>query len=213
MHSLHVINWAAFLVAATLVSATPGANQLLGFRNAVRFGFPWAGIGIAARLVGLAMVIAVVVFGLEKVFAASPVMMTVVKWIGVAYLLFLGVAAIRAQPAAPEMDDDQASSHRRAGRGRIPRDEFVTATTNPKALLLFAALFPQFATPGPDSHVQIAVLGVAYLLVEAVVGSCYAGAGAVLRTKGPSSGTLRRVDRAAGGCFIVLAAALAVESF
>lgn len=212
MQSLHVINWAAFLLAAVLVSATPGANQLLGLRNAIRFGFTWAGLGIVARLAGLAMLIALVVVGLAEVFAASPVTLTVIKWVGVLYLVFIGVAAIRAQPQPPETGDRTAASRTPPGRNRIPRDEFVTATTNPKALLLFAALFPQFVVPGTDSRVQIAVLGVAYLVVEAVVGGFYAAAGSVLRMKGPSSATLRRVDRAAGCSFIVLAAALAVES-
>ena len=159
MDSLHVINWAAFFVAATLVSATPGANQLLGLRNAIRFGFAWAGVGIVARLAGLAILIAAVVFGLAKVFAGSSVTLTVLKWIGVLYLIYIGVAAIRAQPKTSDTVDRQAASPLRDGRGRIPRDEFVTATTNPKALLLFAALFPQFVVPGTDSHVQIVVWG------------------------------------------------------
>ncbi len=89
----------------------------------------------------------------------------------------------------------------------------MTAITNPKALLLVTALLPQFTAPDSDSRIQIAALGAAYLAVEAVVGGLYASAGSVLRTKGPSSSTLLRVDRAAGVCFIALAGALAIESF
>lgn len=212
MHSLHVVNWAAFLVVAALVSATPGANQLLGLRNAIRFGFAWAGVGIVARLAGLAMLIALVVIGLAEVFATSPVTLVVFKWVGVLYLLFIGVAAIRAQPLPSEPADLETAARLRADRRRIPFDEFVTATTNPKAVLLFAALFPQFVATDTNSHVQMAALGVAYLVVEAVVGGIYAAVGSVLRVKGPSSSTLRWVDRGAGCCLILLAAALAAES-
>ncbi|MDF2826135.1 MAG: LysE family translocator [Mycobacterium sp.] len=212
MHSLHVVNWAAFLVVAALVSATPGANQLLGLRNAIRFGFAWAGVGIVARLAGLAVLIALVVFGLAEVFATSPVTLTVFKWIGVLYLLFIGVAAIRARPLPSEPADLETAARLRADRRRIALDEFVTATTNPKAVLLFAALFPQFVVTDTNSHVQMAALGVVYLVVEGVVGSIYAASGSVLRVRGPSSSTLRRFDIGAGCCFILLAVALAAES-
>lgn len=206
--TVEMINWAGFVPAAILVSAIPGANQLLGLRNAIRFGLTWAAMGIAARLAAFVVLIGLVVVGLGSILTQSAASLTVIKWIGVGYLIWIGVTALRSRPepasgatAAPEED-----------RRRVVRHEFMVAITNPKALLLFAALLPQFTTPGPDAGVQLAILGVAYLGVEAVVGALYTGLGSVIRTGFLSARTSRRIDRITGVCFLGLAGALAVDS-
>jgi hypothetical protein len=85
--------------------------------------------------------------------------------------------------------------------------EFVVAISNPKALLLFTALLPQFATEGD----QIAALGLAYLVVELLIGLLYIAVGARLGATGIPSRTQRRVDLGAGIVFLGLAALLAVD--
>jgi homoserine/homoserine lactone efflux protein len=208
--TVQTINWAGFVPAAILVSAIPGANQLLGLRNAIRFGPMWAAVGIAARLAAFVVLIGLVVVGLGSILTQSAASLTVIKWIGVGYLVWIGVTALRSRPEPVSGADATVAPE--AGRRRVVRHEFMVAITNPKALLLFAALLPQFTTPGPDAGIQLGALGVAYLGVEAVVGALYTGLGSVIRTGFRSARTSRRIDRITGVCFLGLAGALAVES-
>jgi homoserine/homoserine lactone efflux protein len=206
--TLEMINWAGFVPAAILVSAIPGANQLLGLRNAIRFGPMWAAVGIAARPAAFVVLIGLVVVGLGSILTQSAATLTVIKWIGVGYLVWIGVTALRSRP---EPASGATAAPPEEG-GRVVRHEFMVAITNPKALLLFAALLPQFTTPGSDAGTQLGALGIAYLGVEAVVGALYTGLGSIIRTGFLSPRTSRRIDRITGVCFLGLAGALAVES-
>jgi threonine/homoserine/homoserine lactone efflux protein len=94
-------------------------------------------------------------------------------------------------------------------RGLIA-NEFIVAISNPKALLLFAALLPQFTTTGTPE--ALAELGAAYLGVELVVGLAYVLAGRVIGVAGVKAKTQRKIDAGSGICFVILAGALAVDS-
>ncbi|WP_326794432.1 LysE family translocator [Streptomyces sp. NBC_01808] len=200
-----------FLPSAVLISIVPGANQLLGLSNAIRSGASWALIGILARLAAFALLIGLVVLGLGAALAQSPGVLTVIKWSGIAYLVWIGVAALRSKPETFSVVEGEAV---RTDRWRIPRQEFTVAIINPKALLLFAALLPQFTSGGRDAELRIALLGLAYMGVEATIGSLYVGAGRVLRWRFRSyKGSIaRRVDQLSGICILALAGALAVNS-
>ena len=208
-----MINWAGFLPAAVLVSLIPGANQLLGLSNAVRYGVGHALAGVGGRLVAFVVLIGLVVAGLGAALAASPTALMVVKWVGVGYLAWLGITGLRRALTAPT---DSVTPPLTAGRGlrRLVVNEFVVAISNPKAMLLFAALLPQFAgEPGGGVDVRIALLGAAYLVVELVVGLGYIVVGSRIGALGSGipARTQRRVDLGSSVCFIGLAGLLAVD--
>ncbi|MBL7254015.1 LysE family translocator [Paractinoplanes lichenicola] len=199
-----MIDWPGFLVAATLVSLIPGANQLLGLRNAVRYGTARALTGVLARLAAFVVLIGLVVAGLGAVLATSAAALEIVKWIGVVYLAWLGITSLRSArrdpgPSAPD-------------RPAVMVNEFVVAISNPKALLLFAALLPQFTdTSAPGAGLRLALLGVAYLGIELLVGLGYIAVGRALGATGIPARTQRRVDLGAGITFLGLAGLLALD--
>jgi threonine/homoserine/homoserine lactone efflux protein len=206
-----MIDWPGFLAAVTLVSLIPGASQLLGLRNAVRYGPGAALAGVFGRLVAFVVLIGLVVAGLGAVLAASAGALEIVKWVGVGYLAWLGAQSVRSglRPAGDGTDGPAAP---RRGIGPIMANEFVVAISNPKALLLFAALLPQFTdTTAPGAGLHLAVLGAAYLVVELVVGLGYIGVGRRLGATGVPARTQRRVDLGSGVTFLGLAALLAVD--
>lgn len=203
-----MINWTGFLPAALIISITPGANQLLCMRNAIRYGTTSALAGVAGRLVGLGLLIALTVAGIGTVLAASPVALIVIKWFGISYLTLLGLwnlrSSLRAQPA--QIPTDESSS----GLRNVAFKEFGVAFTNPKALLLFAALLPQFIGGTQDSKAAAtALLGAAYLCIELAVSFGYIGVASRLRTIGLSAKRQRTVDAVAGVCLIGIALFLA----
>jgi threonine/homoserine/homoserine lactone efflux protein len=208
-----VINWAGFVPAAVLVSLIPGANQLLGLSNAVRYGAAPALAGIGGRLAAFVALIGLAVGGVGAVLAASAEALDVVKWVGVAYLAWIGVSSLRRAWAAPADDEPAAPDRPTGGRLRsLVVHEFVVAISNPKAVLLFAALLPQFTSgPAGSTGAQIALLGAAYLVIELVVGLGYVGIGSRIGAGGISARTQRRVDLGTGATFLTLAGLLAAD--
>ena len=205
------IHWAAFVPAALLASLVPGANQLLSLRTAIRQGTTDATIALSGRFSAFAVLVAVVAAGLGVVLTGSAVAFGIVKWVGVAYLAWLAVTTI-ARSRRDDADDADAPSGVGDPRSRwwLVRQEFLVALTNPKALLLFAAFLPQFVDAGTAGGPQLAVLGAAYIGIEAVSALGYTLAG------GRLNGALtrraeRRLDGVSGGAFLGLAGFLALE--
>ncbi|MFC3994311.1 LysE family translocator [Nocardiopsis sediminis] len=209
------VEWLSFVAAAAVVAVSPGANQLLALHNALRHGAAHAVVALAGRFTAFLVLLAATVAGLGALLLASEAAFTAVKWCGVAYLLYLG-ARLLWRSRAPATDgpggpDGSASPPGPApSRWDLTRGEFLVALSNPKAMLLFAAFLPQFtdraagAVPG-----QLAVLGAAYIGVEALAALGYAGVGGRLSRSGLSAGARRLADRAAGTAFLALAASLA----
>jgi threonine/homoserine/homoserine lactone efflux protein len=202
-----LVNWAGFVPVAVFVSLIPGASQLLGLSNAARYGLPRAIVGMAGRLAAFALLIGLVVAGLGSLVASSVGALTVVKWVGVAYLGWLGFAALRRSWRTGEAGQVSAAQ---GGMWAPIRTEFVVGISNPKAVLLFAALLPQFVTRD-GSAADLGALGAAYLAVEFAVGFVYVGVGAVIGAVAMTSRAHRWVDRVCGVCFLGFAGLLAAD--
>ncbi|WP_422646923.1 LysE family translocator [Actinoalloteichus caeruleus] len=204
--------WTGFLTAAFLVSLVPGANQLLGMRNAIHHGIAPAVVAATGRLVAFVLMIVAVAFGAGALITSSDLAYTVLTWCGVAYLGWLGLSTLwrarrEGMGAAPAPDAEA-----RPSRWRLARREFLVAATNPKALLLFTAFLPQFVDQSSGSATaRLLALGAGYLVVEFVVMLLYATAGARIGAIA-RPGAMRRVDQGTGVVFLGLAGWLAASS-
>ena len=97
--------WLVFAAAAALLCLAPGANNLMALTNGLRYGVLASLVAVAGRLAAFTVMIAITALGLGAVLAASELAFQVIKWAGVAYLLYLGVKALRAhggQAASPQ---------------------------------------------------------------------------------------------------------------
>lgn len=209
------IDWPAFLLASLSISVIPGANQLLGLRNAYRDGARAALLAVGGRLAAFAVMVVLVSAGLGAVLVQSERLFTFVKWIGVAYLLYLGVQTLRSTwrsgSRAANGATERASGPTRRGVWALAREEFVVAGTNPKAVLLFAALLPQFVS-GPGSLTAgLLAVGMVYLVVELAVAVGYAVMGAYLRRASISARADRNIQRTTGVFLIGFAAYFATS--
>lgn len=204
-----MIDWMGFLPTALAISLIPGANQLLGLSNAARHGMAPALAGVAGRLAAFVILIGLVVAGLGAVLAASGTALEVIRWVGVVYLAWLGTSSLLS---ARRAGDASAPTAPASGVGRIVMHEFAVAISNPKALLLFAAVLPQFVTGAPDEvNAELAMLGAAYLGIELGVGLGYLAIGRRLGAIGIPSHTQQKIDAGTGVMFLGLAGLLAVE--
>ncbi len=153
---------AACAVASLVLAATPGPGVLYIVTRTLSQG----------RRAGLASVAGVAPGNLGNALAASLEVSTLafelVRFAGAAYLLFLGIKALRAPPAPVESGVRDAPLLR-----RILRDAFFVALPNPKTALFFAAFLPQFVDPAASAIAQSALFGAAFVAVAACTDSAY----------------------------------------
>jgi len=198
----------AFLAASLVLAVTPGPGVFYIVTRSVSHG-RMSGLasvaGVAAGNLGNAIGASL---GLAALFALSSVAFIVVKYVGAAYLVWLGIQALRAPAARPDPDATVA----RGSLRRIFVDGFVVALLNPKTAIFFAAFLPQFVQ-GPHAPIaQTLALGVLFVAIACVTDSLYAiGAGAVRPVLARATGLARAGRYVTAGAFIGLGVLTAVS--
>jgi threonine/homoserine/homoserine lactone efflux protein len=190
--------WALFVVTELALSLTPGPAVLFVVAQALRHGGRrslWANFGI---LSGNAFYFLLSAAGLGAVLVASHGLFLVVKWCGAAYLIYLGLRLLLA-PGHPPAELGPAGA--RPGWG-VLRQGFVLQAANPKALVFFVALLPQFLDPSGDVPLQVGVLAVSSLAVEFLVLAGYGLAAGRLAGWARRPGVARATDRVAGSLLV-----------
>lgn len=189
----------AFVIASLVLAVTPGPGVLFIVARALALGPRHALVSVAGVAAGNLANAVAAALGLAAVLAASSLAFQVLKWAGVAYLVWLGLAALRSTPAARV--DDVAEP----GRSTF-REAFVVALLNPKTTLFFAAFLPQFIDPQRSLLVQFAVMAGTFAVVEIATEFVLASMAHRLRPWLQRVG--RHFNRACGGAFVAIGAAL-----
>ena len=173
--------FATFLLTSVLLAITPGPAVLYLLTRTLSHGRRAGLASIAGIAVGSLGNATLASFGLALVVAKSAAAFTVVKLVGAAYLMFLGVQALRAAPA-PSVAAAPANSAPVASTSlsRLLRDGFLVALLNPKTALFFAALLPQFIDPNAAPLPQTLLLGGVFVAVAMCTDTAYVLAAAAL---------------------------------
>ncbi|CAN5915865.1 LysE family translocator [soil metagenome] len=167
----------AFVLACVILIVIPGPNVALIVANSVAHGARYGLITVAGTSSAVIVHLALTVLGASAVLAFLAASFDWLRWMGVAYLLWLGLAAWRAPAADLARIGPQARSARLIfGRG------FVVGLTNPKTLLFYGAFFPQFITPGPLASDQLLLLAATFLVVATLLDGVWALLASRLRT-------------------------------
>jgi threonine/homoserine/homoserine lactone efflux protein len=198
--------WLLYLGAVVLISCTPGPNVLYVTTRSIRFGVGTALIGTAGCLLALVIMLVGSAAGLSAVLAAAPAAFTVLKYLGAAYLIFLGVMMWR-MPDEPE-ESPVAAAPRGTSNVAIFRGGFLVGISNPKLLIFAAAFFPQFIAPSAPWGPQFAMLVATFIAVELSFYVVYAVTARRLTDHLLRGVWRRRVNRAGGVIFMTFGAAL-----
>lgn len=198
--------WLAFLVAAIVIAVTPGPGAVTSMSTGLRHGY-WAALrAIAGLQTALLVQLTVVAGGLGALLAASTLAFDVVKFIGAAYLIWLGIQKWRAP--APSLAEN--------GTPLVPRGLFLQGLlvnlTNPKAILFVAALVPQFIDPAQAQGPQFAVIALTMCGVDTLVMSAYALLAARLGGWLHEPRAIRTQNRVFGSLFVTAGTLLALSS-
>ncbi|MGJ5179811.1 LysE family translocator [Bradyrhizobium oligotrophicum] len=194
--------WLLFLLTSIGISLTPGPNGLLALTHGALHGGQRTLFTIAGGLIGFVLVIALCMFGIGALVQSSVTWLVVLKWVGGLYLAWLGVRLWRAPPVAVNVraENLKASAH------SLFRQGFLTAATNPKCLLFFSALLPQFIATDRSLPVQFAIVATTYTVTEFVTE--YAIASAAARVRPWLARVGRRFNQVCGGIFVAVGLAL-----
>lgn len=193
---------AAFCLASIVLAVTPGpavfyiiTRTLAQGRAAGLASMGGVALGNLGNAIGAAL-------GLAALFAISSAAFTIVKYAGAAYLVYLGLKALRtpAQPSAPG-----AAGFKPADWRVVFRDGFVVALLNPKTAIFFAAFLPQFMSPTGSVVGQSVMLGATFVLIAAVTDAAYVLAASLVAPRLKQAGSTARFSRyVSAGAFIGL---------
>lgn len=200
--------WWLFLVTETALSISPGPAVLLVVSQGLRRGGRKSVFSSGGILAANAVYFAISAAGLGAAILASYELFSLIRWAGAAYLVWLGIRAIVGShsPFRPEAGGGLA---RVESNRRLFANGFLLQAANPKALVFFAAILPQFVTPAEPMAMQFAVLGVTSVVAEFFVLLGYgflAGRASALARQPRFAKT---ADRVAGALLLGAAAGLA----
>jgi threonine/homoserine/homoserine lactone efflux protein len=177
---------AAFGIASLVLAATPGPGVLYIVTRTLSQGRR-AGLasvaGVALGNLGNALAASI---GLAALLAVSTLAFEIVRFAGAAYLLYLGIKALRGSPLRVETGPREAPALR-----RILRDGFVVALLNPKTALFFAAFLPQFIDPAASAMAQSVLFGAGFVAIAACTDTAYVLAAGIAA---PALGHLKRAS-------------------
>ncbi|CAN0656812.1 homoserine/homoserine lactone efflux protein (plasmid) [Nitratireductor aquimarinus] len=200
-----MIAWSIFIPACFALNCAPGPNNMLTFSNAARLGFAPALLGGLGRMPAFVFLIAVTIVGLGAVLAASATAFTIIKLVGAAYLIYVGIQfwrKARALASATSLD---------SAIGKLMRRDFVIAISNPKAIAVFTAFFPQFIDASQPAWSQLAAMGGVFLALEVVAVALYVVSGVVLGKLLKSERVFVHLNRLVGAVLIVSGGTMAVS--
>jgi threonine/homoserine/homoserine lactone efflux protein len=203
---MHFTTLLLFTAVAFIIIVTPGPTVLLALANGSRHGMRRAFCGMAGAVASDFVLVAAAALGLGALLAASEVAFNVVKWLGVAYLAFLGVMMLRSTGRLALPADSLPGAV--SGRALFMRS-FLVAITNPKGYLFVSAFLPQFVDPAAPQWPQYASLALVFALTDFTVMAAYALAGARIVRLLKARGALW-LDRACGATLLALAGTLAL---
>lgn len=201
-----------FIVAGWLLNLTPGPDVLYIVSRSLKGGWRAGLVAGAGVNAGCFVHIFAAALGVGALLAASATAFTILKWIGAAYLVWIGLKTLLARPAAGATDYQAAAK-------ALPTDTwkslflggFWTNVLNPKVVLFFLAFLPQFISPDSSSKAEaFLALGLLFNLNSIPVNAGWALAAAWMARRPAVQRGMHWLDKAAGGLFIMFGIRLAM---
>jgi homoserine/homoserine lactone efflux protein len=201
---MNLMDAVVFAPIAALIALGPGPNNFCALNNSINYGFRAAMLGTFGRLACYALFLFISAIGLGAMLLASETAFTVLKVCGAAYLVYLGIKTWRSREfSGLQLSDGLAVKPPKAPIFKLMRNEFLVGLSNPKAILLFAAIFPQFIKASEPAAEQFLYLGSTYLLAEFFVGSLvYSLFGQQIRRWVKTAKGISRLNKSTGAFFV-----------
>lgn len=205
---LHV--WLAFFAASWVIAISPGSGAVLSMSHGLAYGVRHSGATIAGLQLGLAVILLIAGVGVGALLLASATAFTVVKVLGAAYLIWLGLKQWRS-PVGAQAPAAGAALVKHPGlptvRERVLTG-FMTNVTNPKGIVFMVAVLPQFIDPNRPLWLQLLILLVTSIGVDLVVMHGYAFLASRAQRWLATAKARRAQNRVFGGVLMAMGASL-----
>jgi threonine/homoserine/homoserine lactone efflux protein len=189
--------WLAFVAAATVMILIPGPTTLMVMGHTVAGGPRIGALSLIGVVLGDVCAITLSMLGFSALLAASAEAFVAMKWIGAAYLVYLGLKLWRAPP----VELTPAGTGKSSAREAILQT-FVVTLLNPKGILFFAAFLPQFIDPARPLWPQVAILTLTMNVLAAGIQGCWIIMMGRARNRIVTPRTLRLMNRTGGAMLI-----------
>ena len=193
--------WLTLLLATIAISISPGAGAVVSMNYGINYGLKKSYAAIFGLQAGLLIQTFIVVIGLGALIAKSVLIFNIIKWIGVAYLVYMGLSKIFEKVEMIE-ESDKIKSY-------SAKKAFITATlinlTNPKATVFLVAFIPQFLNPNESIWYQLLIISLTLVIIDVIVMTGYSSMASRLKFLIKDSKAMKIQNRITGS-FLILAA-------
>ena len=163
--------WIAYMLACWVISVSPGAGAIASMSSGLNYGFKhgyWNAIGLQLALL---VQIAIVAAGAGVLFATTPWAFLIMKWFGVAYLLYLAYLQWTAPTESIEIQQDLPNK----SRSKLILHGFLVNMSNPKAIVFLLAVLPQFLDLSKPQWIQYVIMAATMISIDLIVMAGYTG--------------------------------------
>ena len=217
LSDMDIHTWTAYLFAAIVIAVSPGSGAVLAMSEGLNRGVRRSSVTIAGLQAGLVVVLLIAGAGVGSLLLASEIAFTVVKTLGAAYLIWIGLAQWRSagnstQNAAGVSASTESTLAAKANPAGDTKRQFIkgflTNVTNPKGIVFMVAVLPQFLTPDRPLWLQLLVLTVTTVVVDTTVMHGYAFAASRLQKLFSNAQAMRAQNRIFGGLLMAVGTGL-----
>ncbi|MCV3736804.1 LysE family translocator [Rhizobium sp. TRM96647] len=193
-------HWLAFAAASAIMLAIPGPTILLVISYALGHGRKTTGATVAGVALGDFTAMTASMLGLGALLATSATIFTVLKWVGAAYLVWLGIKLWRAPVASAGTAEGDAAPEERPFR--IFAHAYVVTALNPKSIVFFVAFLPQFLDLSQPVLPQMVIFEITFLVLATLNATTYALMASAARGTIRKPAVQRAVNRVGGSLLI-----------
>jgi threonine/homoserine/homoserine lactone efflux protein len=202
--------WITFSMLAIAATLSPGPAVLLAIRNGTEVGFKRSLNAIAGNIFAMLTYALLATTGVAVAFSAFPTLALWAQILGGGYLVFLGLKLLSKKKTFSAYTSDMKTKS--SGRAKLFFEAYIVGISNPKALLFYSALFPQFVKPGDLIFIQSATLALTFSFCSFIALCFYSWIASRVITQFSSEGALNLTNRCSGVLFIFLGGGLILNS-
>jgi len=188
--------WLAYVATSAVVLAIPGPTILLVLSYSIAHGRKATLPLVAGVALGDSLAITLSLIGLGTLLSASAFWFTMIKWIGGLYLIYLGVRLMRGATKPIQL---QAPLAQQASPRKLFANAFIVTALNPKSIVFFIALLPQFISAAHPAAPQLWILGITFVVLATIGATSYALFAASIRRFLASPGAQKAYSHIGGG--------------
>ncbi len=196
-----------FITIAFLTLSSPGPGVLFTVTNSINYGVRTSLFGILGLIIGMFVIAVISASGVGLIITSNPAVFTILKYIGAFYLMYLGYKNfIKKLPTETILNKESSQSN--VSKAKLFYQGLFASLLNPKTIVFFIALFPQFIDIKKQIIYQFLILSLTFCLIGFLIHLAYANFSSIFKEKMLSGNNFEKLNKISGCIFFLLAVLL-----